>query len=113
MVVGLDVDVCMTARLMGRIHMLRVIVCCNCRWQVNVGLTTYRGPGQDDPSLGPRFGEEGYADDFGYEEEDDHEQDDEYDDEDEDNKDEEGPAKLTSVLGKRVREERDEDADQD
>jgi hypothetical protein len=28
------------------------------RGQVNVGLTTYRGPGQDDPSLEGRFGED-------------------------------------------------------
>ena len=28
------------------------------RGQVNVGLTMYKGPGQDDPSLGGRFEED-------------------------------------------------------
>jgi len=32
--------------------------CVSHRRQVNVGLTTYRGPGQDDPSLEGRFEED-------------------------------------------------------
>ncbi len=98
-----------------------------CRWQVNVGLTTYRGPGQDDASLGQRFRDE-EKDESGYEDEDedehdgaDKDDDEQSNDDEQSDDDEEVPPMVTSVLGKRVREdkeefedeERDEDADQD
>ncbi len=51
--------------------------------QVNVALTTYRGPGEDDPSLGGRF-QAGT-----------------------------GPAKVASLLGKRVRDEEHGDEDEE
>ena len=54
--------------------------------QVNVGLTTYRGSGKDDPSLGRRL-EDGRASLLGKRTREDQDEDEENEDEDEDEED--------------------------
>jgi hypothetical protein len=90
------------------------VVECVSTGQVNMGLTAYRGVGEDDPSLGMRFRQRK----DGRNDEDEREHSHENEDEDEHiDHDEEGPGKdrelVASVLGKRVREDANEADDED
>ncbi len=63
-----------------------------------MGLTTYRGPGENDPSLGGRFREDEGEDEVELSHEN-------------EGQDEQGPRDVASVLGKRARENANEEED--